>query len=247
MMDTKPATPPDPWTDEQKAMLAQEAFVAELLKQRSGPKPDEASKSKLIQFFESASGAALVTALVGGILVQLIAFSIQRGIKEREFQQAWMKDVVRNAYTLVGRSVGASEDLMLLTTEDFDPNTYPEGKDRDLVEKQRFLLKEQYNDADREWRKQQEALALLIGFYHRDDPKPVMDAWQEQGKAVSDFMDCARQFHLRNRVLPPKQREDPSKFCLAQKDTVRAKTVLLTEMMSRSRPVLARWWEFWKD
>src|SRR5260370_28730462 len=125
MMDTKPATTCDPWTDEQKKMLAHEAFVNEVLKQRSEAKPDEAPKSKLMQFFESASGAALITALVGGILVQLIAFSIQRGIKEREFQQAWMKDVVRSAYTLVGRSVGASEDLMLLTTEAFDPNRYP--------------------------------------------------------------------------------------------------------------------------
>jgi len=246
-MDTKPATPPDPWTDEQKKMLADEAFITEVLKQRSGTKPDEAPKSKLMQFFESASGAALITALVGGILVQLIAFSIQRGIKEREFQQAWMKDVVRSAYTLVGRSVGASEDLMLLTTEAFDPNTYPKGKDRDLVEKQRVLLKEQYNDADREWRRQQKALVLLIGFYHRDDPKPVMDAWEEQGKAVNDFMDCAREFHMRNRVLQPEQREGPSKACLAQKDRVMAKTVLLTEKLSHSRPVLARWWEFWKD
>jgi hypothetical protein len=247
MMDTKPDAHLDPWTDEQKKMLAHEAFVAEVLKQRSATKPDEPPKSKLMQFFESASGAALITALVGGLLVQLIAVSIQRGIKEREFQQAWMKDVVRSAYTLVGKSVGASEDLMLLTTDNFDPDKYPKGKDRDLVEKQRVLLKEQYNDADREWRRQQEALALLIGFYHRDDPKPVMDAWEEQGKAVSDFMDCAREFHLRNRVLPPGQREDPSKACLSQKDQVKAETVFLTERLSRSRPVLARWWEFWKD
>jgi hypothetical protein len=225
--------------------LAHEAFVAEIIKTRRVDEKQQEPQSILVRFFESASGAALIAAVVGGILVQLIAFSIQRGAREREFQQAWMKDVVRSAYDLVGRSLGASDDLMLLTTGEFEAADY-QGQDRELITKQRFMIKREFNLADSDWRKQSESLALLIGFYYRDNPKPVMDAWDSQAKAVTAYMDCARTFHLRNRKLELTKREDPTKACLNEKKEVTQQRELLTSALSQSRPSLWNWWQIWK-
>ena len=76
------------WTDEENKILRGEAFVAELLSfrnEKAGEKP------RWQRFLESTGGAALITVLLGGIFGSCITDSLQKGAKDREFQQAWLK------------------------------------------------------------------------------------------------------------------------------------------------------------
>src|SRR3954447_11049386 len=81
-------------------------------------------------FLESVGGAALITALVGGALLQLITWTVQRSLEKREFNNAWVKargdqalsayrdynkeqlKVFEELYSEVGRMIAGSEALV---------------------------------------------------------------------------------------------------------------------------------------
>src|SRR5437764_6648982 len=79
------------WSTEEKQLLQHESFVAEILKRRA-PSENNQQKPLWQRFLETTGGAAVITVLIGGIFGQIISSSIQSSLKEREFQQAWLKE-----------------------------------------------------------------------------------------------------------------------------------------------------------
>jgi hypothetical protein len=92
---------------------------------------------------ESSGGTALITVIIGGLMGSLITAIIQIGIKSREFEQARVKsrgdqalvaykdyleqqrETMKHAYQLIGNCVSASDDLIDITGEYFDPSKFP--------------------------------------------------------------------------------------------------------------------------
>lgn len=198
--------PPD-LTAEELRLLRHETFVAEVLKSRSLPHGGEQSKPRWQRFLETSGGTALITVLLGGFVGQVITWSIQTSLKDREFQEAWMKargdqalvnykefmtqetEVMKSTYELIGNCISASEDLIILTSPEFAPETFTGAT------KQRTSLREKYNTIDGRWRSEREKIGLLMGYYHPNQPK-VAAAWYNVQNSVSTYMDCAQRWYL---------------------------------------------------
>ena len=106
---------------------------------QSAPSPDKNNCDYWRLFLDSKVLVALVTVLIGGLFGQCISASIQNSLKEREFQQAWLKargdqalqshkeyldkeqQIVLQAYDLIGKCLTAGRDLIDLTDADFAP------------------------------------------------------------------------------------------------------------------------------
>lgn len=204
-------------SDEQKAIIAHEKFIAEVLKYRLPPAQDSKPKSKWSLIFETVGGAALITVLVGGIFGGLITALVQFNQKEREFQQTWLKargdmalaaskeyrdkelETVSQAYDLLGRCIAVSDDLIYLTNPVFDPNKYEDSRS---IEEQRVTMIKNYNSCTREWREQHEKMRLLISYYHNGDPK-LSEAWKKVQESATNYMDCGHGWylaHIRNPI-----------------------------------------------
>lgn len=197
------------WSTEEKQLLQHESFVSEILKRRA-PSGNNEQKPLWQRFLETTGGAAVITVLIGGIFGQIISSSIQSSLKEREFQQAWLKErgdqaLVANkeylekeqetmlrAYELIGACISASEDLISLTGSDFRESNYTGAKLED-VKKTRAKLLENYNSKDYEWRSSRERFKLLIGYYHSGHPT-VVDAWNSSQEAITRYMTCAQKW-----------------------------------------------------
>jgi hypothetical protein len=53
--------------------------------------PSFGRRAQFLSFFESATGAAMVTVLLGGALGQFISCDVQNRVRERDFNDAWLK------------------------------------------------------------------------------------------------------------------------------------------------------------
>ena len=195
------------WSDDESPTLHREAVVAEGLKARAGSHDSERFKSAWLRFLESSGGTALITVVLGGIIGQLLAWSIQSGLKDREFQETWLKargdqalvsyreyanqeqELMKTTYDLIGSCISASEDLIVLTSPEFAPDKF-----FGAVE-QRTALRQKYNKVDAQWRSEKEKIGLLMGYYHPNQPD-VTSAWHETQGSVCEYMDCAAKWYL---------------------------------------------------
>jgi hypothetical protein len=54
-----------------------------------GPGPPK--KHAVLSFIESAAGTALLTVVLGGLVGQLISCDVQNRLRERDFNETWLK------------------------------------------------------------------------------------------------------------------------------------------------------------
>ena len=204
------ADEPPEWSTDEERLLHHESFVTELLNRRV-PSGTNQPKPRWQRFLETTGGAAIITVLIGGVFGQIISSSIQSTLKEREFQQAWLKargdqalqankeylekeqEVVLHVYDLIGGCISASEDLISLTSSEFNENNY-QGAKLGEIKKIRTKVYENYNAKDYEWRSGRERFKLLIGYYHGGHPT-VVDAWDNSQEAVTRYMNCAEKWY----------------------------------------------------
>jgi hypothetical protein len=197
--------PPDSTNDE--IQRRDENREPEVPQRRVRSHKEDQPKPRWQRFLETSGGTALITVVLGGVLGQFITWSIQNGQKEREFQQAWMKargdqalvtykeyvdqeqDIVKVAFGLIGNCMSASQDLILLTSPEFAPDTFVGA------EKQRTAVRDKYNTLSAQWGSEREKLGLLMNYYHPGRAE-VAAAWQNTQRSLTEYMGCARQWYL---------------------------------------------------
>jgi hypothetical protein len=245
------------WSSEDEKLLHHETLIAEVLRRRGLWDDKEGQKkSFLLRFLDSNGGTALITVLLGGLLGQMISCSIQRQLKDRELQQAFIKargdqalvgykeyidqeqQLVKHAYDLIGNSVSASENLIELTTPEFDPRQYV-GEDRETIKKQRESYRRGFNEADEQWQREKEDLGLLMMYYHQGR-SGVIASWRSVQDALQKYSDCAQQWYRKQRA--PTQA--PNDVCRNEKTDFRNKLDQLTGSLQSSRRYV---WEGWES
>jgi hypothetical protein len=204
-------------------------------------------------FLQPGVLAALVTVVVGGIMGNFIAATIQAGAKEREFQQSWMKargdqallaykeytdqeqETVKRAYELIGGCIAAADDLIGLTDPSFSPGSH-EG-----IETQRKAIRKTYNDYGAQWSKDGLKLKLLMSYYHPQHE--ITDAWKDVEVSVTEYMDCSSDWYVshEDESLDPKVIETA---CKDKKDTFNEKVAQFTERLEKGRRYV---WEGWES
>jgi hypothetical protein len=206
-------------------------------------------------FFESKFAVALVTVVIGGLFGQCITAGIQSSLKEREFQQVWLKargdqalqahkeyldkeqETVLNAFDLIGSCLTAARDLIDLTDPDFALEGFA-GKQREQVAEQRTEMLANYDAVIQKWDSQSHKTGLLMGYYHHGHPE-VETAWQDTEKKINSYFDCARDWYKKYEQTPI----DTSGTCKKEKDEVVAQ---LTVMISKLEAERQYSWEGWE-
>lgn len=196
------------WSDEQQRLLDHERFQAEVQRLRREGGGSGGGKPAWQRFLESAGGAALVTVLLGGLLGNWIAGALEerRAGNERRYltHEKYLEQrlaTIRPTLERIGHTVAAAEDLITITRPDFDPESYAEGPGRDATLAKRQEIREAYNEADSEWRREKENLGYLLAYYHPGG-SGVAGAWGRLEAAVTGFVDCARTWWVENAREP---------------------------------------------
>jgi hypothetical protein len=242
------------WSEDEKRLLRHEAFISEVVRLRTRSAPDK--KPVWLLFLESNGGAALITAVLGALLVQWISGNIQRSLKEREFQQAWMQargnqalaaykeeldqeeQIVRRAYELIGSTIQASEDLIDLSGQELSLKTY-KPSERKKIAKQRDRIRTAYNKADIDWRGQRKNLSLLMALYHHGQLEIVRE-WQGADDAIPIYMDCALAWYDAHHDETP---ETLKTACVTEKKSLTDKLDQLTATLGDFRSKARGDWE----
>lgn len=207
-------------------------------------------------FLQPGVLAAFVTVVIGGIMGNFIAATIQAGAKEREFQQAWMKargdqallaykeytdqeqEIVKRAYELIGGCISASDDLISLTDKSFAPGSHVG------VEAQRTAMRKNFNAYDVQWSRDSLKLQLLMSYYHSQmGQQNITDAWGKVQEAVTDYMGCASEWND-DHDGPPVSDSELENACKDKKDGFNSQIVLLTQSLEKSRRYA---WEGWES
>lgn len=191
------------WSNEQRRLLDHERFQAEVLRLRGGQGGATQGKPRWQRFLESTGGAALITVLVGGLFGKWISDAFEKSRAENERSYLAHKEyleqrlaTINPALELIGNSVAAGEDLITLTRPDFDPNQFL-GPEREATLANRREIRAAYNQADSVWRREKGRIGYLLAYYHPGVPG-VTSAWGDLERAVTGFLDCARDWMVAN-------------------------------------------------
>jgi hypothetical protein len=155
------------------------------------------TKSLWLTVLNSSSVTALVTTLVGGVIVASVTSRYQDKEKERDRARAETADylererkVVEDAFNATGRVIAASEDMIQTTSSAFDER-HRSSSELTTIRNKKQEIVNHYNDADGNWHTQRTTLTLRLRMEHGANPD-VSSAWDKTSSAVTDFSDCAR-------------------------------------------------------
>jgi len=222
----------------------------------SAPSGDKKNRDYWRLFLDSRVVVALVTVLIGGLLGQCISASIQTSLKEREFQQAWLKargdqalqshkeyldkeqEVVLHAYDLIGNCLTVARDLIDLTDKDFALEGF-EGEERKKVTDQKTEMLDNHNAVVEKWDREGNKIGLLMGYYHPGHPD-VKTAWEETQKSVNKYLDCARLWYQKYEQKPL----DTTGACQKEKDEVDNQLTVIGSKLENARQYS---WEGWES
>jgi hypothetical protein len=168
-------------------------------------------KPRWLQFLETTGGTALITVVVGGLMVQGATWIFQQRTAKREFAQTWLKargdqalqghtaylqeqrQSIEGAYTLVGKMASSSDNLIVITTPAWD---HPSRSDfNDMVR-----YRGEFNAAEDAWRAALEKLSFQFSYYS-DGDACVGSAWRDVSTAVDAYRECASNWHDRADAL----------------------------------------------
>jgi hypothetical protein len=197
-------------------------------------------------FLESVGGAALLTALVGGLVAQYITASIQRHAAKREFNNAWVKargdqaltaykefsteqlHLVEQVYTIVGRLDAACEALVAGANWD---------RSKDTTDAYVRKIAMEFNDAEDEWVKAKPRFTMLLSYY--SDPGSGVDMrWASLRKSVDAYRECVSSWYDSDQGHYPAEA-----ICAQQKNSVDEELNSLGTALAKTRTYVWRGWD----
>jgi hypothetical protein len=169
-----------------QTLIAHERFIRRVLRIRSTTE-NHNSKPKWQVLLESASGAAFITVVMGGIIGGLITAMYQsrqaRMERDRAKQQQVQQlrfEASKRGFGLIFATVDAAEDVIHLSSKEM----------RLAPKAQRDKIREAYNSADRDWRNQRAVVGVTMAYYATDS-RAAASAWATAVNDVTKYLDCA--------------------------------------------------------
>ena len=213
---------------------------------REEPK-DSDKKPVWLSVLESATVAALITALIGGVLVQVISASFQRSSTRREFNDAWLKargdqaltayrdyqreqfGAVDRVYSEVGEMISAGEAVIAAA-----------GWDRRRKETDRYAadIVKHFNDREDSWVKSKPRFTFLLSYYSAGNDA-IPRSWSSVAQGVDAYRECVSSWYEK----PHDDRFPPEAICNVQRQAVDASLRLLGTELERSRSFVWRGWD----
>ena len=222
----------------------------------SAPAADKTNCDYWRLFLDSKVLVALVTVLIGGLFGQCISASIQNSLKEREFQQAWLKargdqalqshkeyldkeqQMVLQAYDMIGKCLTAGRDLIDLTDTDFAPKNITSERRKSIAD-QKTEMVDNHNLVVEKWHSESHKIGFLMGYYHPSDPD-VKTAWETTHKSVNQYLECARLWYQKYERNPV----DTTGACKKEKDELDNQLIAIGLKLEKARQYS---WEGWES
>jgi hypothetical protein len=219
--------------------------VAELLKTRKEPASESPARPAWQRFLESAGGAALVTVLLGTLAAGIINALVQDKIKERGLKLAsyseelkQLREVDTGILDISGRLMGATEDLIALTSNVFDPKQFSRAQQK-VNTNQRTQIRLAWNAADEKWRLESEKLALLLRLH--SGQTDVIEAWRNARRSVNTYKDCGADWYLGHakvkKFVPP---DEVTRACSEKKTAAKESLDKLADAMAKAAQTLSQ-------
>lgn len=200
------------------------------------------TKSVWPTILNSSSVTALVTTLVGGVIVAYVTSRYQDKEKERDRVRAETADylererkVVEDAFNVAGREIAASEDMIQATSTAFDERHRTPSELKTIRSKKQEIVSH-YNDADENWHAQRTTLTLRLRMEHGAS-QDVSSAWDNTSFAVTEFSDCARIWFEQH--TDPVDNDKLKEACASRKHALEENLASLTTEILKSRQVSA--------
>lgn len=200
------------------------------------------TKSLWLTILNSSSVTALVTTLVGGVIVAYVTSRYQDKEKERDRVRAETADylererkVVEDAFNVAGREIAASEDMIQATSTAFDERHRTPSELKTIRSKKQEIVNH-YNDADENWHAQRTTLTLRLRMEHGAS-QDVSSAWDNTSSAVTEFSDCARIWFEQH--TDPVDNDRLKEACASRKHALEENLDSLTTAILKSRQVSA--------
>lgn len=200
------------------------------------------TKSLWPTILNSGSVTALITTLVGGVIVAYVTSRYQDKEKERDRVRAETADylererkVVEDAFNVAGREIAASEDMIQATSTAFDERHRTPSELKTIRSKKQEIVNH-YNDADENWHAQRTTLTLRLRMEHGAS-QDVSSAWDNTSSAVTEFSDCARIWFEQH--TDPVDNDRLKEACASRKHALEENLDSLTTAILKSRQVSA--------
>lgn len=200
------------------------------------------TKSLWPTILNSSSVTALITTLVGGVIVAYVTSRYQDKEKERDRVRAETADylererkVVEDAFNVAGREIAASEDMIQVTSTAFDERHRTPSELKTIRSKKQEIVNH-YNDADENWHAQRTTLTLRLRMEHGAS-QDVSSAWDKTSSAVTEFSDCARIWFEQH--TDPVDNDKLKEACSSRKHALEENLDSLTTAILKSRQVSA--------
>lgn len=197
------------------------------------------TKSLWLSILNSSSVTALITTLVGGVIVAFVTSQYQDKEKERDRTRAETADylererkVVEDAFNATGRVIAAAEDMIQATSMAFDVQHRSSSELPKTIRNKKQEIVNHYNDADENWHAQRTTLTLRLRMEHGADQE-VASAWDKTSSAVTEFSDCARTWFEEHPA--PVDNDKLKEACASRKHTLAESLDSLTGEILKSR------------
>ena len=184
------------------------------------------TKDDVLTFLGSAGGAALVTVVFAGFAGQFISCNIQNRLKDREFNDAWLKargdqallarreflESRRNAFEqlmmVAGTMANTSEELIYVGSPQLSLGQL-RGADRRRQRETQAALAYAYRAAEEKWAPARTKFNYQVAYYC-DGNRDLVTQWSDAERAVDDLRRCAEtvydKWYLSGR---PRQKAQP--------------------------------------
>ena len=182
--------------------------------------------------------AAAATAVLGGLLANLVVARFQDRARQREqalaaYRQHIEKqhEFILRLYDLVPAAITDAEAMIDLTSPHMDIQNASEGQRPELA-KQRLELMARHNAAAETWNKERVRIGYLLAYYH-PGATGVYDAWARCRTAVDTLRACSDAHYS-------KYRDDPrvtgsGTTCAKERDTAGKSLQDLTQFLNAAR------------
>jgi hypothetical protein len=131
--------------------------------------------------------------------------NVERARLDHERQEKFRLSATADAFGLVFQGIAASEDLLRLSRPEFD---------NPKLSAQRTDIREHYNSADAQWRKQHALNGFNLTYYWRRPD--IASLWVNTDAAVTAFMDCAGKWIVDH----PRYTEGLDQGCVSEKHSL---------------------------
>lgn len=252
------STPQPDWSsDEMKALLNQ-ALAVEFLKLKRNGKEEEPPKSSWNSILQSVA-PTIITVVIGGILGGALADHIQETNRQNDERRAWQQanladeqKTVDQAFTTIGKTVSASQDVIDITGEGFDEHAPGlSAADRNQLASQKRAIWQTYNSATAAWRVEHDRIGLLLTIQH-ENPAEIKAAWVQVAGSVDGFSECTLKYNKQNSA--PVAHADLQLACDKQRAALSESLGNLTQLIVKARmdsevagspKPKKSWWRFW--